>query len=258
MSKYIIDAVIPAYNAEKTIEKSVRSVAEQHYPVQNIIVIDDGSTDNTVSIIKKLQGEFPNLILLQQENSGPSKARNYGILSSNAEWIGFLDADDYWPSDRLSIQIDHLESYPSTKLIGGCMDEIEFNTKIQQIKVSLIKCCFKNFFKTSTVLVRKQAVEAFYFDESKSHSEDYKLWLQLCSRHQAYYLNTILARQVIRKRAFGESGLSADIVAIEKGELSNFKYLRQQKLISFPFYLFISLFSILKFLRRLIITKFIA
>ncbi len=90
MNKPLVSVIIPAYNAEKYIEIAVNSVLKQSYPNIEIIVINDGSTDNTLDVLSR----FPNIVVISTENKGVSNARNMGIEASKGEYISFLDADD--------------------------------------------------------------------------------------------------------------------------------------------------------------------
>ncbi|OFM82684.1 glycosyltransferase family 2 protein [Weeksella sp. HMSC059D05] len=252
-----VDVIIPTYNSSRTIEKCLLSVLEQRKKVNKIIVIDDGSTDDTVSKIEalKTQKNIEHLVLLQQKNSGPSRARNAGIEIAEAEWVAFLDSDDYWSANALELHARCIDKHSNISLIGGMMDNANPSPTIKYTKINLVRCCFKNYFKTSTVLLKREVATRYKFDEKKKYSEDYKLWLEVCANYDAMYINQNLANQVIKKKAFGESGLSKDIVAIEKGELQNFRYLHHKKYISTVFYLFICCFSLLKFFRRYLLTK---
>ncbi|MBL7215320.1 MAG: glycosyltransferase family 2 protein [Phycisphaerae bacterium] len=107
-----ISAVIPAYNSEKTIGRAIDSVLKQMRPADEILVVDDGSTDNTAEITRTF-GE--KVILIQQENAGVSVARNAGIDAATGDWIAFLDADDEWLENKLQLQAEHLERHPGLK-----------------------------------------------------------------------------------------------------------------------------------------------
>jgi len=91
---FTVSVVIPAYNAEATIERAIESVLHQTLPPEEIIVVDDGSTDGTAEKVRQYE---PKVRYLFESHSGPSKARNFGILAAQqGEWIAFLDADDEW------------------------------------------------------------------------------------------------------------------------------------------------------------------
>lgn len=88
----MISVVIPLYNKEPIIKKTLNSVLSQDYSDFEVVVVDDGSTDNSVAIVESIAG--PRIRLIKQENGGPSKARNTGVKNAKGDWIVFLDADD--------------------------------------------------------------------------------------------------------------------------------------------------------------------
>ena len=92
-----VSVIIPAYNIESLLEKCVASVAEQDYPdgLLEVIVVDDGSTDNTAKIADELSEKYPNVTVLHKENGGSSSARNLGIRHSKGDYVGFVDSDDF-------------------------------------------------------------------------------------------------------------------------------------------------------------------
>ncbi|MHC5165167.1 MAG: glycosyltransferase family 2 protein, partial [Planctomycetota bacterium] len=107
-----ISVVIPAYNAEKHIARAIDSVLAQTRPADEIIVVDDGSTDATAEVVRSY-GE--KVIFIQQENAGVSVARNAGIEAASGDWIAFLDADDEWLPEKLMLQTEHLAKHPDLK-----------------------------------------------------------------------------------------------------------------------------------------------
>lgn len=112
----MISVVIPLYNGGKYISRSIRSVLQQTYQDFEIIIVDDGSTDNGVHIVK--QFDHPKIKIIQQENGGVSVARNTGIHSSKGEIIAFLDADDEWLPNHLETIYQLTEKYPSCGVFG--------------------------------------------------------------------------------------------------------------------------------------------
>ena len=93
-----ISAVIPAYNCEKYIGRAIQSVLSQTRPVDEIIVVDDGSTDTTAEIVRSFGDKVK---LIQQENAGECAARNTGIKAASCQWVAFLDADDEWLPEKI-------------------------------------------------------------------------------------------------------------------------------------------------------------
>lgn len=103
---YTISVIIPAYNAKEYVGRAIDSVLAQTRPADEIIVVDDGSTDNTAEVIKSYGSK---VCFIHQENGGASVARNTGIEAATGQWIAFLDADDEWLSEKLQLQIEHLK-----------------------------------------------------------------------------------------------------------------------------------------------------
>jgi glycosyltransferase involved in cell wall biosynthesis len=106
-----VSVVIPAFNAERTIEQAVRSALGQSHDNLEVIVVDDGSTDGTPRLLETI--DDPRLTVLGQTNAGPAAARNAGIARATGAFVAFLDADDFWARDKLSAQLDALESNPA-------------------------------------------------------------------------------------------------------------------------------------------------
>ena len=100
-----VSVIIPVYNRVKVIDRSINSVINQTYPINQIIVIDDGSNDGTYDLVKR---NFPQVIVKYQENKGVSNARNVGINSAKSNWIAFLDSDDEWLQHKLQCQMDRV------------------------------------------------------------------------------------------------------------------------------------------------------
>lgn len=88
----MISVVIPLYNKEASVERSLRSVLSQDYDDFEIVIVDDGSTDRSAEVVRAIKDK--RIVFIQQENGGPSKARNTGVKNAQGEWIVFLDADD--------------------------------------------------------------------------------------------------------------------------------------------------------------------
>ncbi len=104
-----ISILIPTYNAEKFIEKTLEGVFRQGRPADEVIVLDDGSTDNTFEILKKFE---PRIKILTQKNKGVSNARNRLLAEAKGDLIGFLDHDDFWGQDYLKHQVENFEKFP--------------------------------------------------------------------------------------------------------------------------------------------------
>lgn len=205
-----ISAIIPTYNNAAFIKDAVLSIQSQTYPVAEIIIVDDGSTDDTQHIIEHLDGDIH---YIRQQNKGPSAARNTGIKAAKSEWIAFLDADDQWTHDKLQKQIHALQSSPELMLIAGDMSEIDIDNRILESSVlkknnflekfialsgkpipdAFIELLRKNFIPTGTVLIKKDILlEAGLFNESIRFGEDLELWAKVASQHPITCLPDVL------------------------------------------------------------------
>jgi glycosyltransferase involved in cell wall biosynthesis len=196
--QYTVSVVVPAYNAEKFIARTIDSVLAQSHLPDEIIVVDDGSTDNTLQVIQQYG---PKVKLIQQKNAGPSAARNTGIQAATGEWIAFLDSDDEWLPEKLQLQIDLLKRNPhlawTTANFYRCLcDEnrktVDFpSEKLQKILAG--KEYFANFLRvyiqgarghTDTMLVKRQILlEAGTFRENLTKAEDLDMWMRIAYRH---------------------------------------------------------------------------
>ncbi|AWV99994.1 glycosyltransferase family 2 protein [Arcticibacterium luteifluviistationis] len=125
----LLSVIIPVYNSPLYIEEALKSVIKNIPLESEILVIDDGSTDQTPEVLKNFDY---NISILFKENGGPSSARNWGIKHSKGKYISFLDADDIWPNDKISRQLNHLESNPESDLIWG--RTLPFGINIQEEK----------------------------------------------------------------------------------------------------------------------------
>jgi glycosyltransferase involved in cell wall biosynthesis len=113
-----VSVVIPTYNREKTMSYCLKSVLNQTYPIHEIIIVDDGSTDNTVEIIKSFNDKRIKLIKLPS-NKGAQAARNIGIKAATGDYIAFLDSDDIWLPEKIEIQIKEIVKRSKPCIVHG-------------------------------------------------------------------------------------------------------------------------------------------
>jgi len=202
MSK-LISVIIPTYNRADIITDAINSVLEQTYQIFEIIVVDDGSTDNTVEIIKKIDDS--RIIYIYQENSGrPSAARNTGIKKSTGDYIAFLDSDDLWHREKLEKQIAILDNNPNIGLVTNWSSYKTFNNEEIKIKMSQAKSQRENilyiltapdkaFTGTPTLLVRKECLEKVgSFDETMTFCEDWDLFFRISLLYEIYNIEKVL------------------------------------------------------------------
>jgi glycosyltransferase involved in cell wall biosynthesis len=114
-----ISVIIPAYNLENLIGESIASVLAQTRPVHEILVIDDGSTDNTLAALEDAAGKDARLRVLTSERAGPGGARNVGLKAASCPIIAFLDGDDVWPRNKIARQMDRLNAPDRPDVVSG-------------------------------------------------------------------------------------------------------------------------------------------
>ena len=184
-----ITAIVPVYNREYTIKRAVDSILSQSHVPDEIIVVDDCSTDRTRDILESYGNEIRGIYL--SKNSGPSRARNEGIIHARTEWLAFLDSDDCWEKDKMKRQIEYLKQYPFYQILQSEEKWIRNDIRVNPHKhhekpegwifePSLERC----LLSPSSVLARKSLLETFgCFEESLPVCEDYDLWLKISRHH---------------------------------------------------------------------------
>lgn len=261
-----VSIIIPYYNSENTIIRALESVIKQTYRDYEIILIDDGSTDNSHKIIDDFFGDNGGhkYLHLKQKNSGPSKARNEGVRISSGEYIAFLDSDDSWNYNKLELQMNFLGNNENIDILGCDYNIIIENAILKNskdrnafLRVYFYNRLFKNFFSIPTVIIKKRVFEeAGGFNEKQRHAEDSLLFMKILRRYNGGKIEKPLVN--LYKLEYGESGLSSYLKESEQAELNNFKILRNEnnindKKINIILYMSICIFSIIKYIRRIII-----
>jgi glycosyltransferase involved in cell wall biosynthesis len=211
-----ISVIIPAYNAERTIQETVKSVLEQTFSDFELIIIDDGSTDRTLDLIQKIA--VPRIRCFSYENGGVAVARNRGIFHAMGEFIAFLDADDLWTSDKLERQFKALEEHSEAAVAYSWtyfLDENENNSYADtssfyegDVYANLL---VKNFLHNgSNCLVRKQAIDAVgLFDGTLTHCEDWDFYIRLAF---IYPFVLVPKPQVIYRQVLGTATSKVDVM----------------------------------------------
>lgn len=212
----LVSVIMPAYNTAAYIAEAVDSVLEQDYPCLELIVIDDGSTDGTVDI---LRGYGSRLTLLQQRNQGAAVARNAGIQASSGEFIAFLDSDDCWAPGKLTAQVDYLQANPEVGIVyarwlrwfpggdGRFPDAAELlaeeaarrppNPKQAVPERSgwlYNRLLFTSLLHTITVVARRSLVEQVgLFNPDLKRGQDYDYWIRASREAPIHQLDQAFA-----------------------------------------------------------------
>ncbi len=182
-----ISVIIPTFNRANFLIKTIDSVLEQNVEIDEIIIVDDGSNDNTQEICSQY-----NIKYIYQDNQGVSSARNIGIRQATNDWIAFCDSDDIWHKDKIEKQISFHKNNPN--ILVSHTDEIwKFNDKIIKKKAHQKKpkgyCFIDNLnsckIGASTLLLHKSILNNIgLFDEKLTACEDYDLWLRILEKYE--------------------------------------------------------------------------
>ncbi|MCP4472531.1 MAG: glycosyltransferase family 2 protein [Gammaproteobacteria bacterium] len=192
-----ISVVIPSYNRRHTLERALQSVFEQTSPVDEVILVDDGSTDDSAVMTAQL---FPETKIIRQSNHGVSAARNRGIRAARHDWIALLDSDDSWLPHKIQSIREAALQHPGHVLYHS--DEIWMRrcvrvNPMQKHRKSggwIFKQCLPLCaISPSASVLRKSTLQTLdLFDESLPACEDYDLWLRLCHRFPVYFIEQAL------------------------------------------------------------------
>jgi glycosyltransferase involved in cell wall biosynthesis len=253
MTNPTVSVVIPMHNSSTTIERCIRSVIDQTLSPLEIIAVDDVSSDSTCEIVEHVATASPIPIRLERlhENLGPGITRNTGWDAARGDFIAFLDADDAWHPRKLEIQTQVMVDHPN--VVMSChrhtfteSDEWETSPSSSHRTFGLRSFLLKNRCSTPSVMLRRDIPERF---GGGSHSEDYALWMRIVSAHgTCIRIESPLVH--CTNPAFGGTGLSGQLVAMERAELAGFNALQKDGLISRPTFFVTSLWSIAKFVVR--------
>ena len=251
----IVSVIIPAYNAERTILATLESVQKQTFSDIELIVIDDGSTDQTVKLVETLQDS--RVKIFSYQNSGVSVARNRGIQCAIGDFIAFIDADDQWTSDKLELQLKALQKDPIAGVAYSWTTFIDEQGTVLYEQAPVFhegnvypQLLVENFILNgSNVLVCRQFVESVgEFHTSLKYAEDWEFYIRLAAlctfvlvpKHQVIYLRSSQSAtskvEVMEKEIISEITRIFQTVPLEFQPLKNcslaraYRYFAQQHL----------------------------
>lgn len=187
----LVTVIIPVFNGAKTIQDTIASVLNQSFSDFELLIMNDGSTDNTLEVVAGF--DDARIKVLSHPNSGSNPTRNRGIEAATGEFISFIDADDLWTPDKLEAQLNALKDAPQAAVVYSWTDCIDEQGHYLRPGAHAIVSgdVHANLLLTdcigsgSNVLVRKQAlIDAGKFDESLPNAQDWDMWLRLSARYQ--------------------------------------------------------------------------
>ncbi len=193
----MISVIIPVYNREGFIARAIDSVLAQSLMPDEIIVVNDGSSDDTAKI---LEGYHDKIEVIEQDNRGVSSARNSGIRAAKGEWITLLDSDDVWHKDKLRLQKAYHDNNPHIRISHTAEKWIRNNKEIKQKKrhAKPKGWCFEENLSyckiaPSTIMIAREVFEKMgYFDECLVVCEDYDLWLRILREYELGLVEEVL------------------------------------------------------------------
>lgn len=211
----LVSVIIPTYNRAHTLGRALQSVLNQTYNNYEIIVIDDGSTDDTLLTLT----DFPSVQYIKQDNRGVSAARNVGIEQANGEWIALLDSDDEWIPNKLDLQISYLAANPNIKCVHGEEIWIRNGVRVNQMKkhqkgggeqfIPSLDLCL---ISPSAVMLEHSLFRVIgNFREDYPVCEDYDLWLKLTANNSIGFISD----PIIKKYGGHEDQLSQKYFAMD-------------------------------------------
>ena len=249
-----VSVIIPTYNRGKLIANSIKSILNQTYKNLEIIIVDDGSTDNTKEEVSKLKNEKIRYIKLEK-NTGASNARNVGIKNSNSRYISFQDSDDIMYPNKLEIQIknminknSHLD-FCKIKVINNNTHSYIIPNATQEKNIlegNIIDELISggNFISTQSIVIKKNFMKNYLFDPMMPRLQDYEVILRMIPKVKISYTNRVLIDLHLQKDSItrAQYKLKQAIYMLLKKNY-NFNQQRKEAFINYLKYLLKSLFK---------------
>jgi glycosyltransferase involved in cell wall biosynthesis len=188
-----ISVIMSVYNAETYLEKSINSILNQNFKNFEFIIINDGSTDNSLDIIKKYAEKDKRIIVINQENCGLTKSLNIGIKKAKGEYIARMDADDISISNRFEIQLKYLIELDLDFIFSQAVSFIKNryyivpeNNIIEKFNIN--KLLFGNIFIHGTFFCKTEILKNNLYDENIKYAQDYELFLRLITKKYKFFI----------------------------------------------------------------------
>ncbi len=255
-----VSVVIPCYRCATTIERAIVSVDRQTQRPAEVILVDDASADATLGVLKAIQSQFGNWVRIIElpVNRGAASARNAGWNLASQPFVAFLDADDRWHREKLRVQFEYMRDNPDIIACGHrCLVLSNEKDLLKSVDstfavspISPVSLIFKNAFSTPSVMLKRDI--QFRFPEGQRYAEDVYLWQTIAfAGLRVVRIESPLA--FTHKALYGAGGLSGNMWPMESGELGNFVALRRSGKISIWMMILASSFSLVKFVKRLLV-----
>lgn len=190
----MISVIIPLYNKKDSIERAIQTVLEQSFKNIELIIVDDGSTDESLSIVNEQYSDNEKVIIIQQNNGGPSTARNTGVRNAKGEWIVFLDADDELTEGALQMMMNEVMNYPDADIIdfnGYIRRETKISKRYHPL-IGRVRNPLKAFFYRQISpgcghsIFKASFVKKYPYDERLRRFEDCEILLRMLPDAKVY------------------------------------------------------------------------
>ena len=193
-----VTVIIPSYNRKHFLGETLSSVFSQTFRPYEIIVVDDGSTDDTRAFLKTYEDQIR---YVHKTHGGEASARNCGLSEASGEYIAFLDSDDLWEPSFLETTITHLEGHATLSLLGTACWVIPDRVRRPRLQEAFLKGDLfpllfrKNIITASAVVSKRECFEEVgLFDENLDQATDYDMWLRIAKRYSIGFLNQPLCQ----------------------------------------------------------------
>ncbi|MBM1175551.1 glycosyltransferase family 2 protein [Microvirga arabica] len=222
-----ISAVIPTFNRASLIEGAIHSVLRQTVPVSELIIVDDGSTDCTEDLVRRLSISDQRIIFIKQQRGGANRARNAGSKAATGDWIAFLDSDDTWEKDKLRLQLAALAENPGAVASFTGLRNIGVNTEkiyLPPFDPSLFEIRSANVLSTtSTAMINKTVFwEVGGFDPELPSCQDWDLWFRL--RQKGHF--AVVRQPLVRYNSGPHERITSNFGRVIDGHEQVFRRLR--------------------------------
>jgi glycosyltransferase involved in cell wall biosynthesis len=206
-----ISAIVPTYNRANLLCEAVDSILGQTCPVSEVIVVDDGSTDDTVS---RMERYGTSIRYISQRNQGPAAARNHGIRVAQGDFVTFLDSDDLWVPQKVEMQLEFIERNPSVDFVFGRMANVFQDTGVEDddfinaeardylaenpgnLERLFEHLIVQNFIGTPTLMARRESLARVgIFDEKRKIGEDLDYWLRAAVLCKWGFIDEVLIKR---------------------------------------------------------------
>lgn len=208
-----VSVIIPVYNCQKFLKHSVQSVLNQTYKNWELIIVDDASTDGSLSEARRLAEDNPKIkVFALPENKGVSACRNFAISKAQGRYLAFLDSDDLWAKNKLAAQLMFMQQKKAA-LSHTTYSFIDEKGRVMEAgKVEVDECInLPTYMKTtqigmSTVMIDRQKIGAVHFPNDRELCEDARTWMHFLRKGQQFYgLNIVSTLYRVRKNQLSKN-----------------------------------------------------